>query len=76
MYKLFMILNENGQEVPSKLKNSLVKVTDYFLNGCLVFTDVITNSVICLEERIIGVYCDKSVLVVKNKNSTYCFVPV
>lgn len=71
-----MILNENGEQLPNRFKNTLIQITNIVLNESLVFIDIMTKSVIRLKEIIVGVYTDDSLLVIKNEKSTYCFIPV
>lgn len=76
MYKVFMVLNENGEQMQCDFNNSVVQLIRVAVNKCLLMIDVATNSPIFLNEKIIGVYNDGNFLVIKNEKSTYCFLPV
>lgn len=76
MYKVYMVLNENGEQIINQFTGTFVQVINIVLDGCLSFLDILANSVFKAEEKIIGVYYDENFLVVKNERTTYCFVAV
>ena len=72
MYKLCMILNENGTEIKQYLKNKVITIVSYTVGGNFSFVDISTGQSYTVRENIIGVCFDNGFLVIKNEKSTYC----
>lgn len=72
MYKLCMILNENGTEIKQYLKNKVITVVSYTVGGNFSFVDISTGRSYTVRENIIGVCYENGFLVIKNEKSTYC----
>lgn len=74
MYKLCMVLNENGTEIKKYLKDKVITIVSYTVGGNFSFTDISTGKNYIVRESIIGVCFDNGFLVIKNEKSTYCCI--